>query len=419
MLQNYTYNNKIPNSHSGGDFLIDVWARHDISDIVTSHLGMRSPRAEYSYAEGLLSLLISQCNQNNRVENFDDIEKSQRVHRRRGTALSPDTFLYMSKQLALPKKLIKIDTQPNTNKRRSKKARYVNHEVVVIDKFNELFVETALRLRLLDCETEYVLDFDSTDLETKIRDARRYFKGNGKRAYCPVAAMINNIPVYIEIRNGNSNASFNLINSLRAALELLSKKGIKIRLLRIDSAAFTKEFVEFANAKSIKFITRARSNTVRSQIENIRNWKDARFKRDIDKVGHTTFFFGNEEIRLVIKRKSKPIVDEDGKETKDWGLATNDFESASEDIINVYALRGASEDIFRALKEFGWNMLPMRKIEFNTVYLYCIAFIYIVYRFITRLLSKIIKGMKETMRLSTFIRKFMRTRLNQMEWQNP
>jgi len=406
--QNYICNSNEYNILGGGDVLIDIWLKQNIGELITSHLGERSPRAEYSFADAFLSLFISRCRDNNRIEHFKEAGESLKNHRRFKTAMSPDSYLYMSKELALPKQLIRIDTEVDTNAQRSNKERYQDHEIVVIDKLNELMVDAAIKFKLFDFENEYIMDFDTTEIKTKIKDARRYYDGNGKRAYCPAVAMINNIPVYIENRNGNTNASFNIVNTIKAALDLVSKKGIKIYMIRVDSAAFTKEFVEFINASNLKFITRAKSPTVQAQIHKIKNWEKTCFKNEIDSTGDTVFAYGKEKTRLIVRSKSKPTINKEGKETKDWGLATNDFESPNEDIINTYGLRGDSENLFSSLNDFGWDMLPMRKIEFNTVYLYFTAFNYIVYRFMTRLIGSELPSVNERMEIETFNKIFMR-----------
>lgn len=410
MAQYYKLGKHIPNTSGGGDIIIDIWNKHGINDLISSHLGVRSPRAEFTYEQGILSLLISRLRNYRRIEKFKKIkhliENHQRFKIKRG--MSPDSFIYMNKELALPKTIVDIKEVEITGQKARRGKRYANHEIITINKFNNLLIDTALKLELLNQETEYVLDYDTTHIETKIADARRYYDGNGKRAYCPAVAMINNIPIYIENRNGNTNAAFNLVDSLSAALNLVTRKGIKVRCVRLDSAAFSKKFVSYASQNNLKYIVRVKSPTVRKQIHKIENWQEIEYRNFFDTIGDGNIHFANEKARLVVKRKQVPIIDENGKEHKDWGLLTNDFEISNEDIISTYELRGESEHLFRDLKEFGWKLLPMRKFEFNTVYLYVIAFIYMVFKFLVKN-KKVqnINGVTGKIRLQTFIDEFV------------
>jgi len=102
----------------------------------------------------------------------------------------------------------------------------------------------------------------------------------------------------------------------------------------------------------------------------------------------------------------KKVNEENGK-IKYWGLATNDFEKSNEEIIKLYAQRGDSENLFSALNEFSWDILPMRKFEQNTVYLYLTAFNYILFKFITKLFDSKTPRIWQNMKFQTFKKKFI------------
>lgn len=408
MAKNKISNNDSgPNSFGGGDAIIDILRKEGIIESIDEKLGPRSARAEYTYAEGIISLLISKCRGHKRIEDFYLAQNDLINHPRFQKGMSPDTFLYMCKEQALPNKYypnISANSKAKTDKR---KKPYIDHEVNVLGKYNELLVDTSLKLKLLNQEDNFTLDLDTTELRNKIQGSRRFFSGKGKKAYSPVAAMIDRIPVYVENRNGNTPASFNLVETLQNIFNLLSQKGIKVDILRIDAAGFVKEAFTFAQNRNFNLIVRAKSNVVKKEKEFINNWRETTIKGKKQIVGSTTFRFGNNELRLVVKKVSKPIIDEDGEETKYWGLATNDFDKTDEEIIEKYELRGDSENLFRGLNQMGWKMMPLRKFEHNTVYLYMTALNSILYRFLNDFLYEKVSCITKSMRFDSFIKKFM------------
>jgi hypothetical protein len=235
-------------------------------------------------------------------------------------------------------------------------------------------------------------------------------KAREKKGISPAVAMIDNIPVYLENRNGNSNASFRIVETLKDTLELLKTKGIQINTIRMDCAAYTKQIFALADSLGINVIVRAKSPAVQKEIEaeSIKNWREIIVKGKVINIGSTLFRFGQVEYRLVVKKLKTPIVDDDGVETKYWGLATNDFVSSDEAIINTYELRGDSESMFRDLKDFGWKILPMRNLQNNTVYLSMTAINFLIFKFVKKYLANSVKCVNETMQLKTFTKKFMR-----------
>ncbi len=89
-------NNKIEaNPFGGGDILIDMLLKNGVDDFINSHLGQRAPRAEYTYAEGIITWFISKLCGARGTENIYYYHNAFRNHPRFQKAISPDTFLYM------------------------------------------------------------------------------------------------------------------------------------------------------------------------------------------------------------------------------------------------------------------------------------------------------------------------------------
>ncbi len=404
MPQKYTSSKIDSNSLGGGDAIIDVLKKRDIANYINSYTGERSARAEYSYGEGIITWLIAQCSAAKRFENVYDSREYLGRHPRFNKGMSPDTLLYMFKELAVPNQYYPKETISEELQLKIAAGKaFDSHEVNSIGWFNELLIDMALKLGRLRKNELYILDYDVTEIQHKIAGGRKWYKGNGKKAYCPAFATINKIPVYIENRNGDSNPAFNLTITIDKVLDLLESKGIVVKLVRLDAAGFNKEFTEYANRRGIKYITRASSPSVKKERKYIRNWEETKIKRSSPHVGDTVYHFGTDEARMVVKK----VTNNRDEDEKYWGLITNDFDSSSADIIRLYDQRGDSENLFRDLKGFGLKIMPMRNFSHNTVYLYIVALNYIIYRLITKLFSSKMKMVQDNMLLKTFTDKFM------------
>jgi hypothetical protein len=71
---------------------------------------------------------------------------------------------------------------------------------------------------------DYIFDYDNQFIPTGKHDSKRsYKKADG---YFPGIAAFNNIPVYIENRNGNSNVKYKQNQTLLRAYKVLSDQNI-------------------------------------------------------------------------------------------------------------------------------------------------------------------------------------------------
>lgn len=399
-MQAYSYNQEFINAAGGSDVLIDVLQKKGMVGFINKHLGSRSARAEYSYGEGFLMWFVAVCRGAKRLENIYTHKESFLRHPRFNKFMSPDTFSYMCKELS-------VDNQ--YYKKKPKQAKdgvtelYVDeyNEANWNDKMAHLLVDTTLKLGLLKKNVKYTLDYDTTVIETKIRGSRKHYKGNGRTGYSPALASINNIPVAIENRNGDSNGSFNLTKTIARIINFLKKKGIIVNVVRVDGAGYSKEFVNYMCRKGIKFYTRAKATTTNGLVGDVFNWQTMYINKFKVQVGSTSFDFGNYKIRMVLEHK------EDGTY---WSVITNDdLAMSNKDVLLFYKKRGDSENVFKYLKyDFGWNIMPMRELNHNCVYLILQAFCYLLFTYITRTFSGVAKFVKRNWRLPTFTNEFMK-----------
>ena len=385
-------------SFGGCDFAFDVLRKRKLFKFFESRLGERHPRAEYSRADGLTTLLYNQLCGGIRTENIKDHAENLSCIPFFGEVMSPDTILNLYEEMS-------VSNQYFPKGKSKKKPEYENNEVNVNDKFNELLIDACIVTGRLIPKDPVILDFDCTHIETKVSDGRWWFDKKGQKAYCPAVASINRLPVYIENRNGDSNSTFRIVDVIRNAIELLKQKGISISYVRIDAAGYNTKLVSLLNSLGVKFVIRAPSSRVNLQVEFVRNWNDTILCKEQVKVGEDIFYFGKkeEETRIIIKE----VTNRRTGANRYWGIITNDFDGEPRTLMNLYAQRGDSENLFRDLKEFGWKILPKRKFEHNTTYLYLTALNYILLRFLTRLYSTKFKKFSEFMLLKTFRDKFL------------
>lgn len=397
MPQIYSHNNEFINAIGGSDVIIDVLLKRGMLGFIDKHLGARSARAEYTYGEAFLLWFTSVCRGAKRMENIYTHKESFLRHPRFNKFMSPDTFSYMIKELATDN----VYQEKKYQKNESRNSEPM-HEINRNEALNNLLLSMALKLGLLKRGVKYTLDYDTTILETKIKDSRAHYKKNGKTGYAPALAMINNIPLLVENRNGDSNGAFNLTKTIKRILSALNKKGIVVGTVRVDGAAFSKEFTDYMNEKGIRYFTRANSNTVTNLAGDVFNWETKITTKGKSEIGDTIFEFGKYKTRGILE-------DKEFGDLKLRGIATNDFNITNEEALKFYAKRGDSENLFKNLKgDFGWDILAMRNLKNNTVYLIIQAICYLLFTFLKRLFAGVLKFVKRNMTLKTFTSVFMK-----------
>lgn len=136
---------------------------------------------------------------------------------------SPDRVLDRMKELSVPSS---ICTSPRGTSK---------HDISSNKLLGQLNLAIAKRMGLLK-QKELILDYDNTILFTNKADARMRYKS--KNGYCPGVGVIGNTVVFIENRNGNSDAKTLQHQTLKRMFNLFSNQNIKINTFRADGASF-------------------------------------------------------------------------------------------------------------------------------------------------------------------------------------
>jgi hypothetical protein len=323
---------------------------------------------------------------------------------------SPDTVLNRIKSLS--------DSAQFFNTERGEKA----HHFSLASRLNRLNIKMLSLLPDFN-KRDVVLDYDNTIIFTEKADAQRtYKKENG---YYPGVGMIGRYTVYVENRNGSSNAHILQHETIERMCSLLYDAGITVDIIRADSASYTYEIIKAMERNANRIFIKARmSYALERAIAGIKEWKEIKIDNDIVLRGSTTFtpFIryargNNEKIdslreyRIVVTkqvRKDGQINMFTGEAYNYSPILTNDYEMTDDEVVLFYNARGAQEREFDELKnDFGWNNMPFSKLEQNTAFLLIMAMCKNLYVHIIEKFSKVVKFLSPNYRIKKFIFRFI------------
>jgi len=321
---------------------------------------------------------------------------------------SPDRVLNRLKELAKPGMYI---TMPGRTK---------THHFSINEPLNNI---NQLLFKKLNKNNEgHILDYDNTLIFSNKADAVNTYKK--RYGYCPGVGIIGNNIVYVENRNGNSNADTMQDETLKRMFSLLKKNNIKIKAFRADGASYSLSVINEIQKNASVFYIRCRmSAALNEAIAKINQWDELII--DGRKVYRGSILFTPfknkarrskqqhllKQYKLVITKESRDdgqINMFTGEACNYRGILTNDFESSNDEVVIFYNQRGAIEREFDVLKnDFGWNNMPFSKLEQNTVFLIISAMCRNLYEFIINQFSKTFTHLKSYYRIKKFIFRFI------------
>lgn len=118
----------------------------------------------------------------------------------------------------------------------------------------------------------YDLDFDHQYIETEKFDAKRTYKKFS--GYGSGVAVIGDMIVGIENRDGNTNVRFHQQDTLQRFFETLENNGISINRFRADYGSCSEKIVRVMKSHCKHFYIRAnRFNSLYNDIFALKNWK--------------------------------------------------------------------------------------------------------------------------------------------------
>lgn len=386
----------------GLNFTDKLLKNQGIFDLIDNYLGDRGMLAQYSYSDLIRSYLSLRLCGGTCAEDITEHLRGELSQIPDFKVCSADTLLRMQKELSTDKETYISDSG-------------TVHEFNINIQLNELLVKLLIDTGQLDINNRgYIFDYDNQFIPNGKYDCKLSYKK--AKGYFPGIASIDNAPVYIENRNGNSNVKYKQEETLRRAYKILNDQKVKVKHSRMDCGSFTHEVVKVVEANSEHFYIRAqRCGNLLEQLEKVTQWKTVIInnkKCEIASINYSPFGKKNDkEYRYVISREPRPDgqIDIFTNETYVYrAIMTNNQDMSDLAVILFYNQRGGSERVFDEMNnDFLWNKLPFSFLEENTVFLIIMAICRNLYHFLLELISKKLDFVKPNFRIKRFIFRFM------------
>jgi len=388
------------NPFGGLNFVIDEIKKNGINTLIDNELGSRSSQSTYQYSDVFMALWLIFFSGGDCAEDIED-HLEDCFKRCPGIELpSADTILRVQKELSTEKE-IHISKQG------------IEHEFNINLAMNKLNIKMLTQLGLLKVNKEYDFDYDNQLIPTEKYDSKLSYKM--KKGYFPGIASIDDMPVYIENRNGNSNVKYLQEDTLERAYGLLKEEGIKINRSRMDCGSYTKDIVSVVEKNSRYFYIRAQKCAdLEEKVREIENWETVIInykKYEVASIEYYPFGLKDKSYRLVIMREPNKTGQANlftGDAMKYRSILTDDMQSTEKEAIEYYNQRGRSEKVFDVMNnDFGWNKMPFSFMNENTVFLVAMAMCKNLYKYLIEKFSKTFKFLKKNFRLKKFIFRFI------------
>lgn len=376
-----------------------------IPKLLDASLGKRVKQAKFKYSDVVLSWIFSIMCGSKRLEDTKHLKRyleaiPESLHP------SPDSIARLFKKMSTPTT--------------SFEAEKAEHEFNINWPLNELLVDVALKLKQINPQANNVLDYDNVLTECEKYDSRLSYKM--LRGYFPGVALINKTPVYIENRNGNSLATYQIADTVRRGLDLLESKGIKIKAFRSDAAAYSTSVIKLMEEKKIQFFIRAKNSPAifKKALSKGTVWETVVIGNTVAKATSVDYVFAGKEYRVVVTKMFDSRRKGENRFSKDKdtlrAIITNCREMTNPDVVAFYNKRGAAELNFTALlNDWNWKRLPFSFLNQNTVFLIMGAIGSVIYQHLIKRFSKKVPFIKTTYRLKKFIFNFITI---QLQWVN-
>jgi len=384
----------------GGIFPIMEAFERWICPVIDRVLGQRSKLIGYQYSEIIRTLMCVYLCGGSCVEDVTSHLLRHLSHHPLLRSCSSDTILRIMNELK----------QENTRYTSDTGKQY---DFNTADKLNDLLLDVLVSTGQLVQGEKYDFDFDHEFLETEKYDTKftyKKFKG-----YSPSVAVIGNLVVGLENRDGNANVRFHQKETLHRFFTRLEERGLDIYRSRMDCGSCSREIVEEVAAHcTYYYICGNRCQSLYNDIFALRGWKHEEINGiDFELNSIRAAKWEGMPCRLVIQRQRR-----DNEEMDIWEgeytyrcILTNDYDSTDREIVEFYNQRGSKERIFDDLDNgFGWKSLPKSFMNQNAVLLLLPALIRNFYELLKERMGKDkLKafGLRKESRVKGFVFRFV------------
>jgi hypothetical protein len=382
----------------GINFVIDDLRTKKVDEFIDNELGSRSPQAAYSYSDVIKAMLSIFLCGGDAAEDIEAHLKGQLLDVPEMKVMSADTILRALKELATEKVI-----HDNNG---------VLHEYNDNPALNKLNIKVQKKLGFLREGCYYDLDFDHQLTPNEKFDSKMsYKKASG---YFPGNASINDLIVYTENRNGNSNVKYLQDRTLEKIFACLDNEGIKVGRFRADCGSYINKCIEISRKNCKHFYIRAQQcELMRKEISSVKKWEQVEINNITYEVASIDYNpFGNASAdRLVIQRTTHNhgqgnLFTGDARVYR--SIICNDFESSEKEVIEFYNERGTSEKVFDVMNnDFGWSKLPFSFMNENTVFMIVTTICRVIYQWLINRYSLVFPGLKPVYRLKKFVFRFI------------
>jgi hypothetical protein len=233
--------NSNPISSFGGiNFVFDYLNKLEIDKLCHAHLPCVAAQSKYSWKDVFYSLKSVFLCGGDSVEDLHTHLKSHFLDNPYLNLASPDTVLRRLSGLA-------EETKTCVTKRGVATHQYCTNRT--LEDFN---LEVLKKIGVLDSQ-ELTLDYDNTIIFNEKQDSKMTYKRD--YGYQPGVCTVNEqFVLYIENRNGNSDAKSFQRDTLERIFNLLETKKVKkIKNFRADAASYQYDVVTFLQQKVEQF----------------------------------------------------------------------------------------------------------------------------------------------------------------------
>lgn len=370
----------------GLNFVIKAFDELSIGEILNKELPDLPKQSQYDWRDLIYSFWSIYFCGGDCIEDLSDNLKPTLSNNPFLKNCSPDSLLKRMKELAI--------TPEEFSTPRGKSL----HQFSFNNKLNELNIKLLNKLSENKVsENPVILDYDNTLIFTEKSDAKMTYKK--EFGYAPGVGIIGDKVVYVENRNGNSDAQTLQQDTLARMFSLLKKQKVKVDVFRADSGSYQLSTLLEIMKNVDRFYVKARMNAqLYTAINAAENWKKVEidgedayrtsvtflpFKRASSRLNYNQPLKQYRYVVTKVKRRDGQINLFTGEDCIYSAIITNDEDLNDNQIVCFYNQRGKIEREFDVLKnDFGWSNLPFSKLEQNTVFLLFTAICKNIYSYI-------------------------------------
>ena len=233
----------------------------------------------------------------------------------------------------------------------------------------------------------YVLDMDASIVESDKGDGTMSYAG--VVGYMPMFGFISDgkhkpFTTYAKFRQGYASPQSDQLTGIKRTHELLKSHGARLRAVRIDSAGYMSDIVNYCDEENIKYTIVADHNSaVMNRVASIpeSDWQTLYDREGVDfgwEIAETKYVMskGKRASRLIVKRQAKAIeqmdvFDHSISAYKYYIIISNisKQEKTAQEVMYFHNGRGNAEKFIEDAK-YGLNLrvVPTGQLHANALY---------------------------------------------------